>query len=245
MKLSISIRKTMYWLFGIILALNGFSLFLRFLIRYVGLDISQEFSRLFDTAKEGNITAWFSSDLLLIAGALLLLIARAKTHSADAYARHWNIMAWVFFFLSMDEIASLHEKLIEPLRNATNAGGWFYFTWIIVAIPLVLLFVLINLRFLLSLPRKTTYHFLVAGAIFVTGAVGFEMLGGIFHGVAGIYRGLTAIEETLENLGTGLFIVSLLAYAKANLKNVPVNIEIAEAEKPILGSEPVNLAMLD
>jgi len=228
MKLSISIRKTTYWLFSIILALNGFSLFLRFLIRYVGLDINNDFWQLFNTAGEANITAWFSSVLLLIVGALLLLIARVKTHSADAFARHWNIMAWIFFFLSMDEIAGLHEELIMPLRNATGASGIFYFSWVIVAIPLVLLFVIFYLRFLFNLPRKIAIQFVASGAIFIVGAMGFEMIGGIFHGQFLIYRALTAIEETLENLGAGLFIISLLTFAKTYLESGPVLLEIKD-----------------
>jgi len=175
----------------------------------------------------------------------LLLIARVKTHSADVFATHWNAMAWVFFFLSMDEIAGLHEELIAPLRNATGANGIFYFSWVIVAIPLVLLFVILNIRFLFSLPRKTAYQFVVAGALFVTGALGFELLGGLFHGVTGIYRALTATEETLENIGAGLFIVALLTYAKTNLRNIPIGIEITNGENPNLGSEPVNLVILD
>lgn len=228
MKLSISIRKTTYWLFGIILALNGFSLLLRILVRFVGFDINDEIQRLFNTASEANITSWFSSVLLLIAGVLLLLIARVKTHSSALYAHHWNILAWVFFYLSMDEAARLHEILIDPLRNATGASGVFYFSWIIVAIPLVFLFVLLYLRFLLSLPRKTAIQFVFAGAVFITGAVGFEMLGGVFHGTFGIYGGLTAIEETLENLGVGLFIVSLLIYVKSNLDGGPIMLKVED-----------------
>lgn len=245
MNLFISIKKTTRWLFGIIIALNGLSLFIRFLIRYVGLDIGDDFSRLFDTAKEANITSWFSSELLLIAGALLLLIARVKTHSSDKYSNHWNAMAWFFFFLSMDEIAGLHEELIVPLRNATGATGIFHFAWVMVAIPLVLLFVLINIRFLFSLPRKTAYQFVVAGALFVTGALGFEMLGGLFNGVTGIYRGLTATEETLENIGAGLFIVALLTYAKINLRSLPIGLGATSGESPNLGGEPAKIVILD
>jgi len=101
----------------------------------LALILTKSFLPLFETAAEANIISWFSSLLLLIAGALLLLIARVETHSADTYARHWKILAWVFFFLSMDETASLHEELIVPLRNAIGTSGIFYFAWVIVAIP--------------------------------------------------------------------------------------------------------------
>jgi hypothetical protein len=211
----------------------------------VGVDISRDISRLFDTAQEANITSWFSSVELMIAGALLLIIARVKTHSADPFARHWNILAWIFFFLSMEEIAGFHEKLIEPLRNATGSGGIFYFAWVLVVIPLVLIFVLFYLRFLTNLPRKTAYQFLVAGAVFVLGAVGFEMLGGMYHGVFGVYRSLTAIEETLENLGAGLFIVSLLMYIKSNLRSsLPVSAELKDSTKTDPESEQIMLEFM-
>jgi hypothetical protein len=233
MKLSISIKKINYWLFGTILALNGFSLFLRFLIRYVGLDISDDLWDLFDTAHEANITSWFSSELLLIAGALLLLIARVKSHSNDTFTRHWHILSGIFFFLSMDEIASLHEKLITPLREATGASGIFYFAWVIVAIPMILLLVFLFSRFLIALPRKTAIQFVVSGAIFVAGAIGLEMLGGMFHGQFLIYRALTAIEETLENLGAGLFIMTLLIYAKSNLGNISGVMGSKNSDNPV------------
>jgi len=194
----------------------------------LALILTKSFLPLFETAAEANIISWFSSLLLLIAGALLLLIARVETHSADTYARHWKILAWVFFFLSMDETASLHEELIVPLRNAIGTSGIFYFAWVIVAIPLLMLFGLFFLRFLLNLPRKTAIQLGVAGVIFVTGAVGFEMLGGIFHGASGIYRALVVVKETLENLGAGLFIVSLLIYAKFTLGSGPVVLEIRD-----------------
>jgi len=83
-----------------------------------------------------------------------------------------------------------------------------------VVISSVWLFVLLYLRFLFSLPRKTAYQFVVSGADSVTRAIGFEMLGRIFYGVFGIYGGLTAIEKTLENLCAGF-----LSYFYSQMQN--------------------------
>jgi len=225
MKVSISIRKVAYWLFGIILVLNAISPITRVLMRFFDFEFSYGFLRLFDTAEEANVTSWFSSELLFIVAILVLLISRVKVHHSDAYSRHWTILAAIFFFLSLDELASIHEMTINSLRNAFGATGLFYFSWVIIAIPLVLLLGFFFLRFVLSLPRSTRIQFIVAGTLFLTGAVGFEMLGGLFH-ESSIYRVFVTVEETLENLGAGIFIISLLSYAGTNLKIVDFEMEI-------------------
>ena len=100
MKLSISVKKVTYWLFGIILALNAFGLFLRILTRFLDIELDSGLLRLFDTAEEANITAWFSSELLFIVGILALLISRVKAYLSDRYKVHWTALAIIFFFLS-------------------------------------------------------------------------------------------------------------------------------------------------
>ena len=225
MKVSISIRKVAYWLFGSILVLNAFGPFLRILMYFFDFEISYGFLRLFDTAEEANVTSWFSSELLFIGAILVLMISRVKVHHSDPYSRHWSILAAIFFFLSLDELASIHEMSIKSLRNVFGVTGVFYFSWVIIAIPLVLLLGLFFLRFVLSLPRSTRIQFIVAGTLFLTGAVGFEMLGGLFH-ESSFYRFFVTVEETLENLGAGIFIISLLSYAGTNLKIVDFEMEI-------------------
>jgi len=59
-------------------------------------------------------------------------------------------------------------------------------------------------------------HFIMAGVIFLTGALGVEMLGAREADVYGydtvIYGFLYSLEEMLEMLGVVLFIYALLSY---------------------------------
>ena len=42
------------------------------------------------------------------------------------YAKHWHGLAFVFIFLGVDEMASIHELLTNPLREAFNTSGILY-----------------------------------------------------------------------------------------------------------------------
>jgi hypothetical protein len=225
MKLAVDFKKATYWLFGVIFGLNAFGLGMRILTHFLGMEINESLLRLFDTAEEANITSWFSSVLLFIAALLVLLISRIKKWQMDVFARHWSMLAVLFFFLSLDETAGLHEMTIQPLRNALGASGALYFTWVVLVIPLIVILGIVFLRFLMNLPVRTRLQFVIAGAVFFAGAVGFELLGGLFHD-RGFYRILIATEETLENIGTGIFIVSLLSYTKPILDLASVELEI-------------------
>ena len=72
------------------------------------------------------------------------------------------------------------------------------------------------LKFVWALPKRTRLHFIMAGVIFLTGALGIEMLGAREADIYGyytvIYSFLYSLEEMLEMLGIVLFIYALLSY---------------------------------
>jgi hypothetical protein len=69
------------------------------------------------------------------------------------------------------------------------------------------------------LPKSTRREFLTAGALFVGGAVGLELLAGRYseiHGVDNfIYSLHVTLEEGLEMLGVWVFIRALVRYIHA------------------------------
>ena len=77
-------------------------------------------------------------------------------------------------------------------------------------------FVAAYAKFLLDLPSRTRVLFISSGILFVTGAIGFELIGGWYadkHGTGNItYALITTCEELLEMLGIALFIYTLLKY---------------------------------
>ena len=166
---------------------------------------------------EGNIPAWYSASLLLLCSILLAAITAAHKQQPGGRAAHWLILSAIFLFLSLDETVQLHELSIAPLRSALGATGLLYYAWILPAAVCVALFVLAYLPFLRNLPARTRQLFLLAGAVFVGGAMGVEALSGWHassHGEHNLtYHLIITLEELLEMAGVVLFIYALLDYA--------------------------------
>ena len=70
--------------------------------------------------------------------------------------------------------------------------------------------------------------FIFSGAMYVIGALGFEMLEGLQAYVNGkqniIYTLIYTIEELLEMLAIVLFIYALLSYINLELKGLSINL---------------------
>jgi hypothetical protein len=170
----------------------------------------------FDLDDENNVPTYFSSAILLLSAFLLGMIAVFKKWQNDLYARHWKILALIFLFLSLDETASFHEKLTQPVRKLFDAKGLLYYAWVIPAILLLVVLAVSYLRFYLRLPPETKRHFFLAAVLYIGGAVGFELVGGYYaelHGEKNLtFNLIAAVEETLEMTGIVLFNYALLRY---------------------------------
>lgn len=172
----------------------------------------------FSVDRELNIPAFFSTMLLLVSSGLLACIAFLSYDGRLSSLRYWGVLALGFFWMAFDEIASVHEKLIEPMRVLLGGEnlGVFYFAWVVPGIIVVLLCAGWFLRFWLGLPFKTRIQVFVAGALFLSGAIGMELLDGEYAEVHGkitpTYAVLSTIEEMLEMAGVIVFIKALLGY---------------------------------
>jgi len=202
---------------GLVLA----STFARLAVSYVGPDRYRglmEFALRFDLDHEINIPTWYSSCTLLCCAVLLAAITVARKQAGCRYAVHWGLLALAFLFLSVDETANLHEILIVPLRRRLGAQGLLYFAWVIPGAVLVGAFALAYVRFLLELDKRTRYLFLAAGAAYVGGALGMEMVGGAcadWYGLESMrYLAAMTVEESLEMLGIVIFLYALFDYIR-------------------------------
>ena len=166
----------------------------------------------FDTEK--NIPTFYSTIALILVSVLLSYIAfTCKKMKLSCIP--WFGLSIIFLFLSMDEMFSIHERLLRPVRETLGVSGLLYFAWVIpYGIALVVLIIAYS-KFLFELPRNIMTLFLVSGAIFVSGAIGLELLGGRHAELYGInnlhFSILTTFEELLEMVGIALFIYTLLA----------------------------------
>lgn len=176
---------------------------------------------------EMNVPTWYSSAALALAGLLLAVIALAKLSDRGPYRFHWLALSAIFFLLSVDEIAMLHELPIDPLRNAYQTGGLLYYPWVVPAAVLVMALGLAYLPFLWHLPGRIRLLVMLAGFTFLAGALGVEMLSGAQADQWGeenlTYALVITIEEFLEMLGVVIFIKALLLY----LESQPGGIRIA------------------
>ena len=229
MEIKISIRRLTIWLAVITVALHGISFVGRAAEHLLGYEETTRVVRLFHVNEEANIPSYFSALLLLFSALLLAVIARWKNIHGDPYQRHWKILSAIFVYLSLDEAAMIHEITTEPMRSIFGAKGIFYYSWVIIAIPVLLLLALYFFRFVFALPLNTRLQIIAAGGLFIMGALGMELLEGYFHIMkAGQWDPvpyLVSFEEFLENVGTVVFIYALTSYLKSLREGKGISIE--------------------
>ena len=174
----------------------------------------------FDLNGENNAPTWFSSSLWLFAAFLALGACSQSSRKYDQ--RRWRSLSMLFALLSVDEAAGLHEKIGHGLDQYVSLTGAFHYAWVLYGIAFLSLVVAFYFRFIISLPRKVVILIACAAAIFLSGALGLEMLGAaVESGVAKFPPGLSwhraiALEELLEMLGVILLIHALLIFLRDN-----------------------------
>ena len=176
---------------------------------------------LFDFDNERNIPTLYSS-LQLIAVSLLLSIIGVKHISNSAIYVPWLALAVIFLFLAVDETAMIHERFSLPVGTTLEPTGLLYFSWVVPYGLAVLVCLIAFSRFLLRLPKEAMRRFMASGAIYVTGAIGFEMLSARHKESYGsknvVFAMFYTCEELLEMLGVAFFVYALLAYISSEFQ---------------------------
>lgn len=231
LKVVLSPRRTIRYLLFVVLSLVLASLVGQFTVYFLPDYPSKDtFVSLFNVDGEANITSLYSAFALLLCSILLTMIAYANKIAGDRYGRHWRALSIIFLFLSLDELISIHERTHAPLQSALNTTGFLYFAWVIPGAIFVLICLLAFLRFLTHLPAKTQRLFLIAGTLFIAGAIGMEMVGGYLSDLYGeqnmTFAMIQTIEEFLEMLGIVVFIYALLSYMSSYMKGVSLRVQL-------------------
>jgi len=175
---------------------------------------------LFDLDSEGNIPALYSGLALLLCSFLLAAISFAERGQVLRCIA-WAGLAFIFLFLGIDEWRTIHERLDGPVHDALDTSGLLFFAWIIPYGIAVIILAMLYGRFIWGLPNRTRLLFVVAGSIFILGAIGFEALGGRhteLYGRTGAYMVYSTIEEVLEMLGVVVFAYALAFYISTELR---------------------------
>jgi hypothetical protein len=178
------------------------------------IDSATGMGRILHLNGEKNAPALFATALMSVAALAFALWARAAIGGTRA-RRMWQLLAALFVFLAVDEYFSVHERLSVPMRTMFDLHGTaFHYAWIlpygIGVAALAALFLPIYLR----LPRGMQFGFALAAALFLTGALGMQVVGSLVlasHGDDSTFYAIAStVEEALELAGVVVLIDTLL-----------------------------------
>lgn len=173
-------------------------------------------SALLDLDREQTVGAWWSGSQLLLAGVAVGLAARSFADRSPPSRFFLWLLALGFVFLSLDEVASIHERLTVlshrypgwiPLFNASN-GAWIS----IYAALAVGLFAITrkDIVWFWSEYRRPSKYVLAGAGILVLGAVVVE--------IAGYYQLIrppalqVGLEEILEMVGGSVILFGTVVF---------------------------------
>lgn len=173
-------------------------------------------------SEEKNLPSIFSSFLHLFASFSLALVGIDKLR-IEKRKFFWWFLSFVFLFLSLDELLRIHEKITGQTSYFHENTGTYLWT-IYYGIGSLLLGLVI-IKPLFALPPATRNKFILAGAIFIFGAIGMENIAGnyiVLNNIAPVdiitHPDLFifyTIEETMEMMGVIFFIYAVLDYKKS------------------------------
>lgn len=182
----------------------------------------------FDLDGEQNIPALYSSVALLVCAFLLTAITCIKNKRREPFVFQWGFLALVFLAMSIDESIAFHENFHEPMVSMLNLSGLLYAGWVVPVGILMIIVLLVCSKMLVALPPRTRRLFIIAGVIYVSGAMLMEMVGASYLETIGgteasnEERGITwslcvTAEEILEMAGIVVFIHALMSYITEEL----------------------------
>jgi hypothetical protein len=163
---------------------------------------------------EGNLPALFSTWLFLINAVLFLIVWKAARLAGDSQ-KIWLFLACVFVFLALDESISIHERLIDPLRQSLGASGIFYYTWIIPYGIGVVLLAIVAIPVFWRMQKRIRFWFGLSAATYLFAAIGLEMISGKYLVMMNenkdiVWILMVTLEESLEMAGLIILVYALL-----------------------------------
>lgn len=189
------------------------------LVHYLVNDLPWLARQIFDVDEEDSFPTWFSAMLLLLASVSLWVNARTLQSSDSSLVERWYLLSVGFLLLSIDEIAGMHETLNSLIDISwTIPGG-------IIAGVVGLYFV----PFLLKIPRPLAIRFVLAGAVYLGGALGVEVLTDPYlendelNTLA--YNLWTALEESMEIGGVLIFLGGIFPLLRTGAPRFQVQLD--------------------
>lgn len=195
----------------------------------------------FDLDTERNLPTLVEVALMLAAAGLLAAAALRARTAADGTAAGWWILAASFVLLAVDEAWSFHERLVAPSDGLLRAAlpRFLSLSWVVPGMVGAAAVLVVLLRFLLRLPRMLAGRLLVAGMVFLGGAIGMEIAGTAYmlrpHPSMLVFSMLTTLEESMEMSGVILLIRALLADFAGGAAVLHIGLSMRSADPRLLG----------
>lgn len=176
--------------------------------------LTEYIKHFFNFHSENNFPAFISALFLMFAGVLSLIMGYSSGSEVFENNKRWKVLGYLFFFLAFDEAIQIHEVISRGIRN--NLGDqlpdFLHYAWVIPYGLLVGGAVVYFLRFVWNLPSKIRNLIILAGFVYVLGALGLEMAESYVYTQVGIdnlwYRFLVTAEESMEMFG-----ITIMCYA--------------------------------
>lgn len=183
-------------------------------------DLVRHYRLLTSMDDEMNLPTWFS--VLLLAGAGMMTVRAARELGASLRSRiTWTVVGATLLVLSLDELATFHEKIGLALEARSDALTALPFnSWIVVYAVLAAGFAAFVVPLLREVPPDVRRALVGAGSIYVAGAAGFELVAGLladvgYHRETLIGQVSVLLEESFELLGVIVYVAALEQYLAA------------------------------
>jgi len=205
MDITLDKRKMIKFLVFFALALIMIHSIILIIYYNVGDPDKFDFIRMFDLDMERNVPTLFSSLILAMSAFCFYLLANNVSEIAQKKRPYWLGLSGVFLFLSFDESAKIHENLGDYTEQFVDASGYLHYPWVISYSILVLVLGALYIKFFWKMEKKVFLSFMLSAFIFLSGAIGFELLGAKESSLNGteslLYSIFYTIEESLEIFG--------------------------------------------
>lgn len=183
---------------------------------------------------ERNIPASYSTCLILSC-AFMLAALGGRSRAGVLVRSGWFVFAAVFVFLALDEFYQIHENIGWRVIGHDDDLNFLGVNWLSLYAFVSLPIAPILLIWFFRLPLHLKVRFVIAGAVFLSGAAGMEILahgsGGdglfpnpIVHGPSLASDTAAGIEEALEIAGMSFFALTLWTHI-ATQREMPVPAE--------------------
>jgi hypothetical protein len=235
LELSLSRRSAPRTLFLALVGVNLALVLLDGTINYAEWVSAPSIQRLFNIAREDSLANFLGSiETLVVAGVVWLIFVHARrTATPPRLVVGWGVLAATFTYIGIDDGAQIHERVGSAVASTPDFFGSY--TWQIVFVPIFAAAAVLGALVVWhDVPGRSPRALLAAGVLCYIGGVALDYVEGEDDTLSNLAEdwGLgeytvthysKVIEESLEWLGSTLFLVVFLAHLMRRVDRIGVS----------------------